>query len=348
MAYSDHEWQQIMTAVRRDVRISRDRIRAGVRLLARSQQGELIPGSREEALGRMLEEFASTGDLPRDESGVLRDEVSRLGGAMAISGMLSLTRDESTAFALLLSGLNAESFGTVKTWPDLHTRLDGGVLAQAVALVEETKPRRGPDREYMVAALEDLPTPLRELAESEDGESRLFHSLLRVYQLELTQTARRLRGASRAFVSYSPKRRSTFGRDFRNTPASAGKDSLAAGRVEAVPGTPPRARGCSGGRPWSGGPRSVFPADAGVFRSARIHLGTRRRSPRRRGGVPVCRWSWKSGHQFSPPSRGCSAPASAQTEDQWRPCRSAVCRAGTWSLSALRDRPPALSVASVA
>ncbi|MEU6633739.1 hypothetical protein ABZ905_36465 [Streptomyces parvus] len=113
MAYSDHDSQQIMTAVRRDVRISRDRIRAGVRLLARFQQGELIPGSREEALGRMLEEFASTGDLPQDESGVLRDEVSRLGGAMAISGMLSLTRDESTAFALLLSALTAESFGTV-------------------------------------------------------------------------------------------------------------------------------------------------------------------------------------------------------------------------------------------
>ncbi|MEU6633738.1 hypothetical protein ABZ905_36460 [Streptomyces parvus] len=81
----------------------------------------------------------------------------------------------------------------------------------------------------MVAALEDLPASLRELAEAEDCEPRLFHSLLRVYQLllELTQTARRLRGASRAFVSYSPKRRSTFGRDFRNTPASAGRTRAA-------------------------------------------------------------------------------------------------------------------------
>ncbi|MFH9216296.1 hypothetical protein OG944_02645 [Streptomyces anulatus] len=218
-AYSDHEWQQIMTALRRDVRISRDRIRAGVRLLARFRDGELIPGRRDEALGRMLEEFATTGDLPRNESGALRAEVSRLGGAMAIGGMLSLTRDESTAFAILLSALTAENFGTVKTWPALHTRPDGGVATQEVALIEETKPRRGPDREHMVAALEDLPASLRELTESEDAERRLFHSPLRVYQLllELTQTARRLSGETRAFIAYSPKSRPPFDRDMWNT-----------------------------------------------------------------------------------------------------------------------------------
>lgn len=219
MAYSDHEWQQIMTALRRDVRISRDRIRAGVRLLARFRDGELIAGSREEALGMMLEEFATTGDLPRNECGALRDEVARLGGATAVSSMLSLTRDESTAFAMLLSALTAENFGTVKTWPALHTRPDGGVATQTVALVEETKPRRGPDREHMGAALEDLPASLRELAASEDTEPRLFHSPLRMYQLllELTQTARRLSGETCAFISYSPKRRSSSGRDMWNT-----------------------------------------------------------------------------------------------------------------------------------
>ncbi|MDL2075815.1 hypothetical protein QNN03_05130 [Streptomyces sp. GXMU-J15] len=206
-AYSGHEWQQIMTALRRDVRVSRDRIRAGVRLLARFRDGDLMPGSREEALGRMLDLFDTTGDLPRKESGVLRNDVSRLGGSTTIASMLCLTRDESTAFAMLLSALTAENFGTVKTWPAVHTRPDGGVTTQAVALVEETKPRRGPDREHMVTALEDLPVSLRELAESEDTEPRLFHSPLRVYQLllELTQTARRLSGETRAFLSYSPK-----------------------------------------------------------------------------------------------------------------------------------------------
>ncbi|AQW48353.1 hypothetical protein SHXM_01816 [Streptomyces hygroscopicus] len=74
-------------------------------------------------------------------------EVARLGGAMAIAGMLSLTRDECIAFALLLSALTTENFGTVKAWPVVHARSDGGV----VALVEETKPPprprpRAPDR----------------------------------------------------------------------------------------------------------------------------------------------------------------------------------------------------------
>ncbi|WP_106516340.1 hypothetical protein [Streptomyces himastatinicus] len=218
VAYSDDEWQQIMTALRRDVRTSRDRIRAGARLLERSRGGELTPGSKEEALGRMLEEFAATGDLPRNASGALRDEVARLGGAMAITGMLSLTRDECTAFALLLSALTAENFGTVKAWPAVHTRPDGGVAPQAVALVEETKPRRGPDREHMIAALEDLPASLCNLVDSEDIERRLFHSPLRVYQLllELTQTARRLSNETSAFISYSPKRRGAFARDMWN------------------------------------------------------------------------------------------------------------------------------------
>ena len=219
MAYSDDEWQQIMTALRRDVRASRDRIRAGVRLLDRFRSGELTPGSGDEAIGRMLEVFATTGDLPRKESGALREEVSRLGGAMAISGMLSLTRDECTAFALLLSVLTAENFGTVKKWPAVHTRPDGGVAPQAVALVEETKPRRGADREHMIAALEDLPASLRELVDSEDTEPRLFHSPLRVYLLllELTQTARRLSRETSAFISYSPKRRTAVARDMWNT-----------------------------------------------------------------------------------------------------------------------------------
>lgn len=133
--------------------------------------------------------------------------------------MLTLTRDECTAFALLLSVLTAENFGTVKMWPAAHTRPDGGVASQAVALVEESKPRRGADREHMIAALEDLPASLRGLVESEDSERRLFRSPLRVYLLllELTQTARRLSGATSAFISYSPKRRTAFARDMWNT-----------------------------------------------------------------------------------------------------------------------------------
>ncbi|MGW3690428.1 hypothetical protein [Streptomyces sp. NPDC005125] len=52
-AYSDREWQQIMTALRHDVRTCRDRIREGMRLLAAFRAGGLEVGSQEESLGRL-------------------------------------------------------------------------------------------------------------------------------------------------------------------------------------------------------------------------------------------------------------------------------------------------------
>lgn len=214
LAYSDGEWQQIMTALRRDIRTCRDRIREGLRLLAAFRSGDLEPGSQEETLGRLLDQFARTGDFPRYQSpSGKRDhrwEVLRFGGSKAISWMLCLTRDESTAFALLMSALTAENFGTVKQWPATHTRPDGGTGPLAVALVEESKPRRGPEREHMVVALEDLPSSLREVLEVESTDSRLFRSPLRLYELllELTQVARQLSGEPCAFLSCSPNGRS--------------------------------------------------------------------------------------------------------------------------------------------
>ncbi|MEU0103716.1 hypothetical protein [Streptomyces sp. NPDC006267] len=213
-AYSDREWQQIMTALRHDVRTCRDRIREGQRLLAAYRSGSLGAGSQEESLGRLLDLFARTGDLPRRQgpSGKRYHtrEVLLLGGARGISRMLCLTGNEATAFALLMCALTAENFGTVKQWPAAHTRPDGGFGAPAVVLIEESKPRRGPEHEHMVIALEDLPSSLREVFETENAESELFRSPLRLYELllELTQVARQLSGESAAFLSYSPSIRS--------------------------------------------------------------------------------------------------------------------------------------------
>ena len=50
LAYSNGEWQQIMTALRHDVRTCRDRIREGRRLLAAFRSGGLEAGSQEEDL----------------------------------------------------------------------------------------------------------------------------------------------------------------------------------------------------------------------------------------------------------------------------------------------------------
>ncbi|WP_053606957.1 hypothetical protein [Streptomyces sp. MMG1522] len=211
--YSDSEWQQIMTALRHDVRTCRDRIREGLRLLAAFRSGGLEVGSQEESLGRLLDLFARTGDLPRRQgpSGKRYHtrEVLRLGGARGISRMLCLTGNEATAFALLISALTAENFGTVKKWPAAHTRPDGGFGAPGIALIEESKPRRGPEHEHMVIALEDLPPSLREVLEAEKADSKLFRSPLRLYELllELTQVARQLSGESAAFLSCSPSSR---------------------------------------------------------------------------------------------------------------------------------------------
>jgi hypothetical protein len=223
LAYSDGEWQQIMTALRHDVRTCRDRIREGLRLLAAFRSADLEAGSQEEALGRLLDQFARTGDLPRYQSPSgkqnHRPEVLGFGGAKTISGMLCLTRDESTAFALLMCALTAENFGTVKQWPAAHTRPDGGAGPLAVALVEESKPRRGPEHEHMVVALEDLPSSLRGVLDVENADSRLFRSPLRLYELllELTQVARQLSGESGAFLSCSLHSRPTTRKGKWNT-----------------------------------------------------------------------------------------------------------------------------------
>jgi hypothetical protein len=198
-AYADDEWQLIMTALRGDVRRARDRIRAGHALLARYRDGA---GDRR--LGAALDVFDRTGDLPRYPSGkVNRRYASRWGGLAGIGERLCLTLDEMTAFCLLLTALTGENFGTVAKWPAVCHRPDGG--AGVVALVEEDKPRRGPERRHMIAALEDLPAEMSGLVTAGESDRRLFRSPLRVYELliELTEVARRHSGGTAAFCAHT-------------------------------------------------------------------------------------------------------------------------------------------------
>ncbi len=202
-AYSDGEWQQIMTALRRDVRLCRDRIRSGLRLLEQFRAGELEAGSAEAELGGLLDLFATSGDLPRDRDGAGTAKVRRHGGVVPVMRMLSLSQQEAGAFALLLAALTAENLGTVAKWPAVYRRADGGKGAPSVALVEQRKPRRGPEREHRVAAVEDLPASLNSVLEQAYGDEPLFHSPLQVYELllELTMPARWITGSTGAFVN---------------------------------------------------------------------------------------------------------------------------------------------------
>jgi hypothetical protein len=111
-AYDDSAMQRIMVALRHDIRLARDRIRAGQDLLARYRAGQIGPGHPDRKLGMLLDVFERTGDLPRAPGGALVRVVWTMGGSQEITRRLCLTSRELTAFCLLLTALTAENFGT--------------------------------------------------------------------------------------------------------------------------------------------------------------------------------------------------------------------------------------------
>lgn len=204
--YSPGEWQLITTAMRADIRAARDRIREGRALLERFRSGAPLDGG-DSAVAVLLDVFDREGDFPRYSGGSPANGVTAAGGVVALASRLCLTLREATAFALLLTAVTGENFGTVAAWPAVSFRPDGdGPGIPAVALVEAVKPRRGPDREHMVTSLEDLPPGLASLMTGDDGEARLFRSPLRLYELvvDLSSLARRHGGFPGAFCSYNP------------------------------------------------------------------------------------------------------------------------------------------------
>lgn len=169
-AYLDAEWRQIMTALRHDVRSARDRVRSGRDLLARYRAAAIPEGSEQGQLAVLLDVFDRTGDVPRTACGDPLRAVYRAGGLRAVARMLCLDRFEVTAFCLLLTALTGENFGTVTAWPAVACRPGGtGTDEPGVALVEAVKPRRGPEREHMVTAVEDVPPALAAVLD-EPGE----------------------------------------------------------------------------------------------------------------------------------------------------------------------------------
>ncbi|MFI0716383.1 hypothetical protein ACH4SK_38475 [Streptomyces inhibens] len=205
-AYTESERQQILTAARGEVRRARDRILAAREVLECFRRGELEEGSARWEVGEALDALDRTGNVPRMPCGQVPPRVLRAGGMRGLLPMLCLNRYEAAAFAVLLVDLTGENFGTLAEWPALHFRPDGGQGEAKVALVEGCKPRRGPSREHMVTAIEDLPAGLAALVEGEiEEERRLFRSPLRLYQLllDLTALARKHGGLSGAFCYVS-------------------------------------------------------------------------------------------------------------------------------------------------
>ncbi|KQZ72167.1 hypothetical protein [Nocardioides sp. Root151] len=239
--YTDTEWQEILTAVRHDVRAARDRIRAARRLLGRYRAGELPTGSEDVTLGRLLDGFERTGQLPRKLDTNATPDVRRCGGLVNVAGMLCLSPNELAAFALLLISLTGQNYGTIAAWPAAHFRPDGGLTDEGLALVEACKPRRGPDREHMVIALEDL-------IAGGDREHRWSRSPLRVYRmlLDLGDTARRLSNSQGLFVGRIAKKTAHTPNPWITTLTSQHVQRWAAGH-----GFPTATAAGPGGSRWS-------------------------------------------------------------------------------------------------
>ncbi|HEX5348626.1 MAG TPA: hypothetical protein VFW64_16215 [Pseudonocardiaceae bacterium] len=118
--YSDADWQLITTALRRDVRLARDRIRVGRDLLRRFRAGQLAD-KNDTHVAELLDVFDRTGELPRGADGAATGRVSRAGGVGGLESRLCLTLREMTAFALLLTAVDR---GELRH----GGRLAGGVL----------------------------------------------------------------------------------------------------------------------------------------------------------------------------------------------------------------------------
>lgn len=212
-AYSAGDWQVIMTALRHDVRGARDRIRAGRKLLERYRAGEIPAADPDFELGQVLDEFDRTGDFPRFSNGAPGRAARRCGGMRAVALHLCMTQMEMTAFCLLLTALTGENAGTVTEWPAVHYR-PGGTGEPGTVLVEESKPRRGPELEHLVAALEDAGPGMAGLLGAGSDDHRLLRSPVRVYLLllELSELARRHAGTGKALTAFKSTRYSSGGR----------------------------------------------------------------------------------------------------------------------------------------
>ncbi|MEV7722175.1 hypothetical protein [Streptomyces sp. NPDC088184] len=235
--YSHEEHQELMTAVRHDIRVARDRIQEGREVLAAYRRGDLGPPGRfnhAEKLGRVLDTLDRTGDVPRrvtpsSPQGGIPAWVQALGGVSGLVSQLTLTRTETVAFCLMFIDLTSENFGTIGEWPAAHFRPDGDLGGPALALVDEVKPRRGPSLEFMVTSLEDVPASLADVLQMKDDDKHLLRSALRVYQLllDLTEFARRHGGDTHAFCY--PKVRARGGLAWGNGTHRSGIVAWAAG-----------------------------------------------------------------------------------------------------------------------
>lgn len=203
------DYNLVMSAARRDLRLATDRIRRNRDHLQRWSAGEFAPESRDAAIGRMLSQLAKTGDLPRGDyirPDSLRPSVTpwvlELGNVAELSSSLFLTWREAVSAAVLLVGMTGHNFSGINNLTADHTRADGcdSLPSTGTAIVELDKPRRGRNARFMTAPLVDLPDDVLESGLT--GDVRGLNTPFGVYTtlVDLGEDSRRLSGSSRLFL----------------------------------------------------------------------------------------------------------------------------------------------------
>jgi hypothetical protein len=201
-SYSDSEWNAIVSAAKRELRLATARIRRNRLTLAtwRADQAVSTAASASDQFGRLLDYVDKYGDVPRYENGVGTREVVRHGGGRSLMTSLMLTPNEAAAAIVLMICTTGQNLSTLdRASCSLTISSDPTDISQSGQLAL-TKKRRGAAHASMVITLSDRPDP--SVGEGTGPEFGLSSSL-GVYQtlVELGELARRLSGTD-ALVTY--------------------------------------------------------------------------------------------------------------------------------------------------
>ncbi|MET9374142.1 hypothetical protein ABZX98_08335 [Streptomyces sp. NPDC002992] len=160
-SYEEAERERVMLAAQRQFRSAWLRISENTHLLNRWRAGDVLEGSREWRIGKVLDHIARTGDVPRTSSSTIaQGSVTNrklLGGTRPEKtwGRLFLTRLELTALAVLLTDRFGWNLSVYDRMPVPTTAPSAGETASVTYQVQVEKRRAGGGRWFSTENITD-------------------------------------------------------------------------------------------------------------------------------------------------------------------------------------------------
>ncbi|MFE1455046.1 hypothetical protein ACFW7K_08415 [Streptomyces sp. NPDC058735] len=147
-SYDKQEREQVVLAAQRQFRSALLRIRENTHLLESWRAGELVEGSREWKIGRILDHLARTGEVPtkitaRGHHAVKNRVLLGGSGAEATWGRLFLSRSELTALAVLLTDRFGWNLSVYDCLPAPTRAPSAGETASVTYQLQIEKRRKG-------------------------------------------------------------------------------------------------------------------------------------------------------------------------------------------------------------